>query len=322
MAKRALITGITGQDGSYLAEFLLERGYEVHGLVRSSGAAEEDRLVGVRDRLALHEGEMTDACSLRDALATAEPDEVYNLAAITHVPASWGSATRSADCTALGVARLLEAIVETRPEARFFQASSSEIFPDSGGVPQDESTRIAPRSAYGAAKAYGHLVTATFRQRFDLFACSGVLFNHESPRRGREFVTRRVTRGAAAVKLGLVSKLTLGNLDARRDWGYAPEYVEAAWQMLQTEEPSDYVIGSGRHHSVAELVEIAFAELGLEAKEHVGLDPEAVRSGDLEFTLADPAKAREQLGWTARTQLDELVRLMVAADLAQLGESG
>ena len=318
MAKRALITGVTGQDGSYLAELLLEKGYEVHGAVRPSGAADSDNLAGIRERLTLHEAELTDARSLRAALAASEPEEIYNLAAVTHVPASWGGVTASAEITALGVARLLEGIVETCPGARFFQASSSEMFPGSAGRPQDEATPLAPRSAYGAAKAYGHFLTATYRRRFDLFACSGILFNHESPRRGPEFVTRRVTRGAAAIKLGLAEELALGNLEARRDWGYAPEYVEAAWLMLQAVEPEDYVIGSGEHHSVAELVDTAFAALDIPAGEYLKVDGAALRAGDEEFALADPAKARERLGWSARTKFDEIVRAMAAADLADL----
>ena len=320
MTRRALITGITGQDGSYLAELLLEKGYEVHGLVRRPSQVDAGNLATIEERLILHEGDLADADSLDQALRTAEPDEIYNLAAISHLPASWGEATASADRNALGVTRLLEAIVEIRPTARFFQASSSEMFPGSGGIPQDESTPLQPRSAYGVAKAYGHMLTFTYRQRFDLFACCGILFNHESPRRGLEFVTRRVTRGAAAIKLGQASELALGNLDARRDWGYAPEYMEAAWLMLQADAPEDYVIGTGRDHSVAELVEAVFAELDLDAEECIRQDPGALRPGDLDFALANPAKAREKLGWAARTEFGELIRAMVTADLADLRE--
>jgi GDPmannose 4,6-dehydratase len=316
MARRALITGITGQDGSYLAELLLEKGYEVHGIVRPSGGA--GNVAGIRERLTLHEAEVVDARSLVAALAESEPDEIYNLAAVTQVPASWGAVTASADITALGVARLLEGIVEICPAARFFQASSSEMLPDSAGLPQDESTPLAPRSAYGAAKAYGHFLTSTYRRRHDLFACSGILFNHESPRRGLEFVTRRVTRGAAAIKLGLADELPLGNLQARRDWGYAPEYMEAAWAMLQAEEPDDYVIGTGEQHSVAELADAAFAALGLSVGQYLKEDPAALRPEDHEFALSDPSKARRRLGWSARMKFGEIVRTMAEADLAAL----
>jgi GDPmannose 4,6-dehydratase len=313
-----LITGITGQDGSYLAELLLGKGYEVHGVSRSRGGGEN--LSAIRSRLFLHQGDLTDAGSLLAAVRASEPDEVYTLGAVSHVPASWGATTSSADCTALGVARILDALIESGVEARFFQASSSEMFPHSGGSPQDESTPIHPRSPYGAAKAYGHFLVDFYRRRHGLFACSGILFNHESPRRGREFVTRRVSRGAASIKRGLASELGIGNLEARRDWGYAPEYVEAMWLMLQQEEPDDFVIGSGSAHSVAELVETAFAEVGLDPDPHLRSDDAARRPADDAYALADPSKARERLGWSARTGFSELVRAMVAADLSELDD--
>jgi GDPmannose 4,6-dehydratase len=318
LATSALITGITGQDGSYLAEFLLEKGYQVHGVVRDPQAGGGENLRPVSDRITLHRGDLLERDSLVAAIASSEADEIYNLAAMSHVPASWGQATLSADGTAVGVVRMLEAIREVRPEARFFQASSSEIFPDSQGVPQNESTPIQPRSPYGAAKAYGHFVTGTYRRRYELYACSGILFNHESPRRGLEFVTRKVTRAAAAIRLGLDSELAMGNLDARRDWGYAPEFVEAMWLMLQQDEPGDFVIGTGRVHSVAELVERAFAAVNLDPDPYLCQDPGSLRWADQEYALADPTKARARLGWEARTDFAELVRIMVAADLERL----
>ena len=318
MARRALITGITGQDGSYLAELLLEKGYEVHGLVRGKSQEPAPNLAAVWDRLVLHQGDLRDADALREAVSAAAPDEVYNLAAISRVPASWEQPLESADCNALGVLRLLDAIVDGGGEARFFQASSSEIFGPSGGAPQGESTPLRPGSPYGAAKAYGHLLVDNYRRRHDLFACSGILFNHESPRRPREFVSRRVTAGAAAIKLGLAKELPIGNLEARRDWGYAPEYMEAAWLMLQQREPDDFVIGSGRSHAVAELVEAAFAAVGLEAERYLRRDPAVARAGDSGYALADSGKAAERLGWTARMGFEDLVRLMVEADLERL----
>jgi len=318
VARTALITGVTGQDGSYLAELLLEKGYEVHGVVRHPERGLGEDLADLEQRLVLHRGDLRDGASLSEALRQAQPDEVYNLAAVSRVPLSWERAVDSAECNALGVVRLLDEIVASGCEARFFQASSSEIFGGSGGVPQDESTPLAPRSPYGAAKAYGHLLVDAYRRRRDLFACSGILYNHESPRRPESFVSRRVTAGAAAIKLGLADDLQLGNLEARRDWGYAPEYMEAAWAMLQAEEPDDFVIGSGRAHSVAELVEAAFAEVGLDAGPYLRRDPVAARPDDLDYPLADPGKAKERLGWEARTGFEDLVRIMVRSDLERL----
>lgn len=317
-AKRALITGIAGQDGSYLAQLLLDKGYEVHGLVRGSAAEPRPNLSGFQQHLTLHRGDLRDAASLSAALRASRPHEVYNFAAVTHVPASWDAAAAGAEINALGVLRLLDAIVESGCGARFLQASSSEMFPGSDGRPQDESTPLRPRSPYGAAKAYGHLATGTYRRTQGLFACSAILFNHESPRRGERFVTRRVSRGVAAIKLGLADELPLGNLEARRDWGWAPEYVEACWAMLQAPRPDDYVIGTGAHHSVRDLVRIAFDEAGLEPDRYLRSDPGARRPADAEFALADAAKARRRLDWAPRKGFEQLVREMVRADLSSL----
>jgi GDPmannose 4,6-dehydratase len=316
--KRALITGITGQDGSYLAEFLLERGYDVHGMVRRASTENFQRLTDIRDRITLHTGDLLDQRSLVDVLRACEPDEVYNLAAMSFVAASWAQPTLTAEFTGVGVTRLLEAIREVCPETRFYQASSSEMFGKVRETPQNEQTAFYPRSPYGVAKAYGHFITVNYRESYGLFACSGILFNHESPRRGLEFVTRRVAHGAASIKLGLTKTLTLGNLEARRDWGYAPEYVEAMWHMLQADEASDYVVGTGEDHSVNELVQIAFDQVGLDPSELVEVSPELFRPAEVDQLIADSAKARGELGWEPRTSFEELVRLMVDADLERL----
>ena len=316
--KRALITGITGQDGSYLAELLLEHGYEVHGMVRRASTETFQRLTAIRDRLTLHTGDLLDQRSLVDVLRETHPDEVYNLAAMSFVAASWTQPTLTAEFTGVGVTRMLEAIREVSPEARFYQASSSEMFGMVREVPQNETTPFYPRSPYGVAKVYGHFITVNYRESYDLFACSGILFNHASPRRGLEFVTRKVTHGAAAIKLGLQHELQLGNLDARRDWGYAPEYVEAMWMMLQREAPEDYVVGTGTDHSVRELVEIAFDQVGLDPDDHVRVDPKFVRPAEVDHLIADPAKAKRELGWEPRTSFEQLIRLMVDADLERL----
>lgn len=318
MARRALITGITGQDGSYLAEFLLEKGYEVHGLVRRLSSENHKRLESFRDRLTLHTGDLLDQRSLVDVLRGCEPDEIYNLAAMSFVAASWNQPTLTAEFTGVGVTRILEAMREARPEARFYQASSSEMFGKVRETPQSEMTPFYPRSPYGVAKVYGHFITVNYRESYGLYACSGILFNHESPRRSLEFVTRKITHGVAAIKLGLESELRLGNLDAERDWGYAPDYVEAMWQMLQRDEPEDYVIGTGKVHSVQELVNIAFAQVGLDPGEYVKQDPAFMRPAEVDLLIADPSKAREELGWEPRTGFEELVRLMVDADLEGL----
>jgi GDPmannose 4,6-dehydratase len=315
---RALVTGITGQDGSYLAELLLEKGYEVHGMVRRSSTETFQRLEGFRDSITLHTGDLLDQRSLVDVLRDTEPAEIYNLAAMSFVAASWNQPVLTAEFTGVGVTRMLEAMREVRPKARFYQASSSEMFGKVLEVPQRESTPFYPRSPYGVAKAYGHFITVNYRESYDLFACSGILFNHESERRGLEFVTRKVTHGAAAIKLGLQDELALGNLDAERDWGYAKDYVEAMWLMLQQDGPDDYVIATGESHSVRALVEVAFAHAGLDPDKHVRIDPRFLRPAEVEHLVGDASKAREKLGWEPRTSFEEMVRLMVDADLELL----
>ena len=316
--KRALITGITGQDGSYLADLLVEKGYDVHGMVRRASTETFQRLEHIRDRITLHTGDLLDQRSLGDVMRAVEPDEIYNLAAMSFVAASWTQPVLTADFTGVGVTRMLEAMREAAPEARFYQASSSEMFGKVREVPQTEETPFYPRSPYGVAKAYGHFITVNYRESYDLFACSGILFNHESPRRGLEFVTRKVTHGAAAIKLGLNDSLALGNLDAKRDWGFALDYVEAMWLMLQQDEPDDFVIATGEAHSVRELVDISFQHVGLDPDEYVKLDPRFLRPAEVDHLIGDYTKAREKLGWEPRTSFEELVRLMVEADLELL----
>ena len=318
MAKRALITGITGQDGSYLAELLLEKGYEVHGLVRGSTDRPYERLGDVQDRLHLHAADLLDEHSLFEVVRTTAPDEVYNLAALSSVSQSWRVAVATAEYTAVGVTRLLEAIRELRPEARFYQASSSEMFGRARETPQSEKTPFYPRSPYGVAKAYGHFITVNYRESYDLYACSGILFNHESPRRGETFVTRKISSGVASIKLGLSDELTLGNLDVRRDWGFAKEYVEAMWMMLQRDSADDFVMGTGVAHSVKDFVDAAFACVDLDASDYVRTDPELIRPADIEEVVADPSKARQELGWSATVSFEELVEMMVKADLERL----
>jgi GDPmannose 4,6-dehydratase len=315
---RALITGISGQDGSYLAELLLEKGYDVHGLVHGSTDRRFDRLEPIADRLTLYPGDLLDEHSLVTVLRKCKPDEVYNLAAMSSVAESWRLAVATAEYTAVGVTRLLEGIREACAEARFYQASSSEMFGRAREVPQSESTPFYPRSPYGVAKAYGHFITVNYRESFGLHACSGILFNHESPRRGSAFVTRRISQGVAEIKLGLSDELVLGNLEVRRDWGYAKEYVEAMWMMLERDEPDDYVIGTGISHSVRDFVDAAFACVDLNPDDHVRIDPELARPADIEEVVADPAKAKTELGWEARTTFEELVEMMVRADLDAL----
>jgi GDPmannose 4,6-dehydratase len=315
---RALITGISGQDGSYLAELLLEKGYEVHGLVHGTTGGRFERLDGVIDRITLHPGDLLDEHSLVGVLRRSTPDEVYNLAAMSSVAESWRLAVATAEYTAVGVTRLLEGIRQVCPEARFYQASSSEMFGRARETPQSERTPFYPRSPYGVAKAYGHFITVNYRESFGIHANSGILFNHESPRRGQSFVTRRISRGVAEIKLGLADELVLGNLDVRRDWGYAKEYVEAMWLMLQQEEASDYVIGTGVAHSVRDLVEAAFACVDLSADDYVRIDPALARPADIEEVVADASKAKRALGWEARTSFEEVVEIMVRADLEEL----
>ena len=316
--KRALITGITGQDGSYLAELLLEKGYDVHGMVRRSSSETFQRLQGFRDDITLHSGDLLDQRSLVDVMRACEPHEIYNLAAMSFVGASWTQPVLTSEFSGIGATRMLEAMREVAPEARFYQASSSEMFGQVLEVPQTEKTPFYPRSPYGVAKVYGHFITVNYRESYDLFACSGILFNHESPRRGLEFVTRKVTHGAAAIKLGLQTELALGNLDAERDWGYAKDYVEAMWLMLQQDEPDDFVISTGETHSVRELVDVSFEHLGLNPDDHIRIDPKYMRPAEVEHLIGDATKAKEKLGWVPRTSFAELVRLMVDSDMELL----
>ena len=315
----ALITGITGQDGSYLAELLLEKGYEVHGMVRRASTEKFDRIEHLRDRITLHQGDLLDQRSLVDSLRAARPAEIYNLAAMSFVAVSWIQPTLTAEFTGVGVTRMLEAMREVCPEARFYQASSSEMFGKVLEVPQTETTPFYPRSPYGVAKAYGHFITVNYRESYDLHATSGILFNHESPRRGLEFVTRKITWHAAAIKHGLAKELRLGNLDAERDWGYAADYVEAMWLMLQCDTPEDYVIATGEAHSVRECCEVAFDEAGLgDFEQYVTIDPAFVRPAEVDHLIGTPAKAERDLGWVPRTSFEELIRLMTRADLELL----
>jgi GDPmannose 4,6-dehydratase len=318
-SRRALITGITGQDGSYLAELLLDKGYEVHGMVRRSSTERFERIEHLRDRITLHQGDLLDQRSLVDALRAARPDEIYNLAAMSFVAASWVQPTLTAEFTGVGVTRMLEAMRETCPDARFYQASSSEMFGRVRESPQSESTPFYPRSPYGVAKAYGHHITVNYRESYGLFCCSGILFNHEGPRRGLEFVTRKVTWHAAAIKLGRARELRLGNLDARRDWGYARDYVEAMWLMLQQDRADDYVVATGRSHSVRDCVELAFERVGLDWEPYVVIDDGLQRPAEVDHLVGDASKARRELGWEPRTSFEELIAQMVDADLELLG---
>jgi GDPmannose 4,6-dehydratase len=318
--RRALITGITGQDGSYLAELLLEHGYEVYGLVRHSSSPRLERIAHLEERLTLLRGDLLDPSSLVGAVAAARPDEVYNLAAQSFVPTSWQEPVLTAEFTGLGVTRLLEAVRQAAPEARFYQASSSEIFGQVSRSPQDESTPFWPRSPYGVAKLYGHWITVNYRESYGLFACCGILFNHESPRRGEEFVTRKISRGAARIALGLERELRLGNLQARRDWGFAGDYVRAMWRMLQRSDPRDYVIATGVTHSVADFCALAFAELGLDWREHVRSDERLLRPAEIDRLVGDAARAREELGWSPSMDFEGLVRHMVREDYLRASE--
>ncbi|MFN0027867.1 MAG: GDP-mannose 4,6-dehydratase [Acidimicrobiales bacterium] len=316
--KRALITGITGQDGSYLAELLLDKGYEVVGMVRRSSTVNFERIAHIQNRVTLASGDLLDQGSLIGVIAEHRPQEVYNLAAQSFVQTSFGQPTLTGDVTALGVTRLLEAIRVVDPTIRFYQASSSEMFGKVVEVPQNEATPFYPRSPYGVAKLYGHWITVNYRESYDLFAVSGILFNHESPRRGLEFVTRKVTHGASAIKLGLATELKLGNLEARRDWGFAGDYVEAMWAMLQLDEPGDLVVATGETHPVRELVELAFGQLDLDWERYVKVDERFYRPAEVDLLIGDPARARQVIGWQPRTGFADLVRMMVDADLAAL----
>ena len=318
MTKRALVTGITGQDGSYLAEFLLEKGYEVIGMVRRTSTVNFERIKHIQDKITLASGDLMDQVSIIDVLREHRPDEVYNLAAQSFVPISWSQPVLTGEVTALGVTRVLDAIRIVDPTIRFYQASSSEMFGKVRETPQTENTPFYPRSPYGVAKVYGHWITVNYRESYDLFACSGILFNHESPRRGLEFVTHKVTHGVARIKLGLDNELRMGNLDSQRDWGYVEDYVRAMWLMLQQDEPDDYVVATGKTHSVQELCEVAFGYLGLDWRDHVVMDPRFLRPADVDFLVGDAAKARTKLGWEPTVTFEELIQMMVDADLEAL----
>ncbi len=318
MAKRALITGITGQDGSYLAELLFSKGYEVHGMVRRSSEEKFERIAHLKGKVLLHQGDLLDQFSLARLLSDLKPDEVYNLAAQSFVPTSWNQPVLTGEFTALGVTKMLEAVRYSAPKARFYQASSSEMFGKVREVPQNENTPFYPRSPYGVAKAYGHFITVNYRESYKLFAVSGILFNHESPRRGLEFVTRKISDGVARIKLGLQKRLPMGNLDARRDWGFAPDYVEAMWRMLQADAPDDYVIATHETHTVQEFCETAFSRAGLDWQEHVYVDPAFVRPAEVDVLIGDASKAKRKLGWEPAVRFKQLVELMVDADLERL----
>jgi GDPmannose 4,6-dehydratase len=318
---KALITGVTGQDGSYLAELLLAKGYEVVGVVRRTSHHSYERIEHLLDRIEVVAADLLDQHSLTVVLQECRPDEVYNLAAQSYVPTSWSQPVLTGEFTALGVTRILEAIRLAHPTARFYQASSSEMFGKVTQTPQREDTPFYPRSPYGVAKVYGHWITVNYRESYGLYAVSGILFNHESPRRGIEFVTRKVTDGVARIKLGMAREIRLGNLDARRDWGFAGDYVEAMWRMLQREGPQDYVVGTGEAHSVRELVEVAFAHVALDWRTHVVSDPKYYRPAEVDVLIADPSKAFHELGWSPRVGFAELVRMMVDADLDRLARS-
>ncbi len=323
MSKKALITGVTGQDGSYLAELLLEQGYEVHGVVRRSSTENFERISHLGNRLQLHQADLLDQLSIIEVLRTTRPQEVYNLAAMSFVPTSWKQPVLTGDFTGIGVTRVLEAIRLVDPKGiKFYQASSSEMFGKVQEVPQRETTPFYPRSPYGVAKVYGHFITVNYRESYGMFCCSGILFNHESERRGKEFVTRKVTDAAARIKLGLASELRMGNLDAKRDWGFAGDYVRAMWLMLQQEKADDYVVATGETHTVRELVEQAFGCVGLDWQKYVKIDPAFVRPAEVDLLLGDPSKAKRALGWQPQVTFPQLVERMVKADLQRLTASG
>lgn len=316
--KTALITGVTGQDGSYLAEFLLEQGYRVVGMIRRTSTETVGRIAHLTDRIVLEQGDLLDQLSLIDLMQRYQPDEVYNLAAQSFVPTSWQQPVLTGEFTALGVTRMLEAIRLVKPDARYYQASSSEMFGKVREVPQRETTPFYPRSPYGVSKVYGHWITVNYRESYGIFASSGILFNHESPRRGLEFVPRKVTHGVARIKLGLTKELRLGNLDAQRDWGYAPDYVRAMWLMLQQGAPEDFVVATGQTHSVERLCELAFGAAGLDWQDYVEIDPKLIRPAEVDLLVGDASKARSQLGWAPSISFEEMIELMVDADLRML----
>ncbi len=321
MAKRALITGITGQDGSYLAEFLLGKGYEVYGMVRRTSTVRYERIQHIQNQLQIVQGDMGDLSSLITAISAVEPDEVYNLAAQSFVPTSWNQPVFTGDITGLGVTRMLEAIRAVNPAIRFYQASSSEMFGKVREVPQKETTPFYPRSPYGVAKVYGHWITINYRESYDLFTCSGILFNHESPRRGLEFVTRKVTYHAAKIKLELGDEIRIGNLDSKRDWGFAGDYARAMWLMLQRDAPDDYVIATGETHSVQRLLEVAFAHVGLNWRDYAVQDQRFMRPAEVDLLVGDPSKAKAALGWAPEVSFEELIGMMVEADLKKLRDN-
>ena len=318
MARRALITGITGQDGAYLAQFLLDKGYEVHGMVRRASTENFERIAHLRDRLVLHQADLLDQLSIITLISEVRPHELYNLAAQSFVPTSWLQPLLTSEFTALGVTRVLEAIRLVDPSIRFFQASSSEMFGQVSEEPQNERTPFWPRSPYGVAKAYGHWITVNYRESYGIFACSGIMFNHESPLRGKEFVTRKITDAVARIKLGRQEKLKLGNLDARRDWGYAGDFVRAMWLMLQQDKPDDYVVATGRQHTVREFCQLAFSYVGLHWEDYVEIDPALFRPAEVNRLRGDATKARNVLGWEPTVTFEQLVRMMVDADLERV----
>jgi len=318
MARRALITGITGQDGAYLAQFLLDKGYEVHGMVRRASTENFERIAHLRDRLVLHQADLLDQLSIITLISEVRPHELYNLAAQSFVPTSWLQPLLTSEFTALGVTRVLEAIRLVDPSIRFFQASSSEMFGDAREEPQNERTPFWPRSPYGVAKAYGHWITVNYRESYGIYACSGIMFNHESPLRGKEFVTRKITDAVARIKLGRQEKLKLGNLDARRDWGYAGDFVRAMWLMLQQDKPDDYVVATGRQHTVREFCQLAFSYVGLHWEDYVEIDPALFRPAEVNRLRGDATKARTVLGWEPTVTFEQLVRMMVDADLERV----
>lgn len=321
MTKKALITGITGQDGSYLAEFLLGKGYEVYGMVRRTSTVRYERIQHIQSQIHIVQGDMGDHASLITAISTIQPDEIYNLAAQSFVPTSWNQPVFTGDITGLGVTRILDAIRSVNPQIKYYQASSSEMFGEVREVPQKESTPFYPRSPYGVAKVYGHWITVNYRESYDLFTCSGILFNHESPRRGLEFVTRKVTHHAAMIKLELAKEIRIGNLESQRDWGFAGDYVRAMWLMLQQDEPDDYVIATGKTHSVERLLEVAFGHVGLNWRDYTVQDPQFMRPAEVDLLVGDASKAERKLGWQPEVSFEELIGMMVDADLKKLRDN-
>lgn len=318
MTKKTLITGITGQDGSYLAEFLLSKGYDVYGMVRRTSTVRYERIRHIQDKITLVQGDLGDQTSLNRAMADIMPDEVYNLAAQSFVPTSWNQPAFTGDVTALGVTRMLDSIHTVKPDTRFYQASSSEMFGKVQAVPQKEDTPFYPRSPYGVAKVYGHWITVNYRESYDMFAVSGILFNHESPRRGLEFVTRKVTYTAAKIKLGMANELRMGNVEAQRDWGFAGDYVQAMWHMLQQDSPDDYVIATGKTHSVERLLDVAFSCMDLDWKNYYQQDERFMRPAEVDLLIGDPAKAEEKLGWKPQVTFEQMIQMMVESDLERL----